>query len=146
MDIDFFLLQIRECMFLCGLLNWIPKWNRTPPPDTHRHTHAADIRRGSKEKWLDLGLQSRTFSHPHVRETGLLNVHTCDFSPKTCLECTFSKIPSAGLFTHFLVSTLLPFPSLPFSPLPVPSLSFYQYFPDELFLFPGLVVFLFSRT
>lgn len=104
-------------MFLYGLSHWIPKWNGT----SHTHTHPPGIRRGSKEKWLDVELQSRTSSHPVVQETALLSVDTCHFSPKTRLECAFLKIPSAGLFNHFLVFTLLPF------------LPFCHCFQDELF-------------
>lgn len=73
------------------------KWKKTPTLTPTPPPASPDIRRGFKEKWLDLRLQNRTFSHPDVRETGPLNVHTCYFSPDTCLEWAFLKIPSADL-------------------------------------------------
>lgn len=73
-----------------------------------------------------MGLQSRTFSHPDLRETSLLNIPTCYFPPNMCVECAFSGISSAGLLHPLLVFTVL---------------SFCCQAREELYLFPSSVVF-----
>lgn len=83
------------------LLN--PSVKQKPPPD---------IRSESKEKWLVLGEESRTFSQPGVTD----RPKECLFTPVTShhityLACSFSKIPSTVVLYAFLVFTVVSFPS-----------------------------------